>query len=308
MAARPDASISSMRSIRPVFLFALAGCTAAPAPTPAVTVPQVETPLAAPAPAASAAAPFEGFTLRWVAETEREVPELKFRYPQITAPRIPGVNEANARIAAMAKVAHRDILAAHAEGGPFDPSMFYSDANCTAPLTEGGLNVVCHISTFPGGAHGKPDIASVTYVVDKGALVELDLMAALDARGRRRIATWVRDDLVRQGASSVDATAPFATTQLTTFSFDESGLYVLFAPYDVGSYAEGPYRVRIGYDQVQEGITRPAVQRLIQAGHDRERATDCSAAGGECMEGCDEGFHPTSLRGCFDSACCVFDR
>jgi hypothetical protein len=130
-------------------------------------------------------------------------------------------------------------------------------------------------SSFSGGAHGMYGCSGVTFEMKNGVPVQVrlaDIFQTQNGRGyAEHLSTLVHKDLKRQGASSMDDIKPaeftnrFATLDGVEFTVRPFGLTFYFNPYDVGSYAEGMYEVRVPWSSLKaylkpNGIARAFVQ------------------------------------------------
>jgi len=133
--------------------------------------------------------------------------------------------------------------------------------NLTAPYslitkTESSYNsprlasLTTNTYVFTGGAHGNFFFRSYTYGAIEGPLRDLQL-GDFFAKG----STWTQDLTfallaklrTRPSASSIDSGAvrEFKADDLKTFSIQADGLTFYFDPYVLGSWADGPQRVKL---------------------------------------------------------------
>ena len=100
---------------------------------------------------------------------------------------------------------------------------------------------------YTGGAHGNSYDFNLNYWWQNGKAKELELSDLFDSRKnwRVKVGRYIRQDLKKQGASWPPKTDPEAVE--TTFTFSPSGVEFHYAPYAVGSYAEGYYRVLVPF-------------------------------------------------------------
>lgn len=116
------------------------------------------------------------------------------------------------------------------------------------------------VFSYTGGAHGNTYFASRNYWIKDGKAVQLKLsdlflpnskfMDTLSGlcinRLKKQKAGWVIGGEVRG----------FKEEELGVFALSPAGLVFAFAPYAVGSYAEGPYFVNIPFSEL-EGLIDP---------------------------------------------------
>jgi len=116
-------------------------------------------------------------------------------------------------------------------------------------------NLVTNTYVFTGGAHGNYFFRSYTFGAVEGPLRELKL-ADFFAKGSK----WTQDLTfalltklrTRPSASSVESGAvrEFHEEDLKTFSIQPDGLTFYFDPYVLGSWADGPQRVKLSIEQL----------------------------------------------------------
>ncbi len=108
---------------------------------------------------------------------------------------------------------------------------------------------------YSGGAHGNCWFAAENYAWRDGKLVTLELAQLFDGKSPyiKRLADLCTKDLKRQHASWPEQMT-FTAKSPPIFNITSAGLRFTFAPYEVGSYAEGTYTVIIPYDQIADLI------------------------------------------------------
>ena len=104
---------------------------------------------------------------------------------------------------------------------------------------------------YTGGAHGNSYDFNLNYWWYNGKAKELSLSDLFDPQKKWRstVGRYIRQNLKKQGASWPPKTDPEAVK--TTFTFSPSGVEFHYAPYAVGSYAEGYYHVLVPYSVLQ---------------------------------------------------------
>lgn len=123
-------------------------------------------------------------------------------------------------------------------------------------LTPTMLSVRLDFYAYTGGAHPNTWYAFATWAWDDDAdeWRSADACSALRSLGYRcdpgALRSAITDDLRSQEAAwvvegSVDATTPWL---LDPFTVTTRGLQFDYAPYDVGPYAQGPFRVLLPFD------------------------------------------------------------
>lgn len=138
--------------------------------------------------------------------------------------------------------------------------------NAIAPMTQDGSVEVIHCSprlvsllvsryTYTGGAHGNTDFLPLTWMWADGAPFHLDLADLFtDAKAMIEVKARCAEDLIRQGASEAAQVEAKPDAFFKTFCVSRNGLGVQFAPYAVGSYAEGSFHVTIPWSRLTRFI------------------------------------------------------
>lgn len=120
---------------------------------------------------------------------------------------------------------------------------------------------------FTGGAHGNTGLQGRNFILDgtevreftlselfrRGTDWESALSAACVTQLRAREASGVTDN----------PTKTFSRKDLSTFTLDESGLAIHFAPYEVGSYAEGSFHIFVPWSEVRQLLDSNGPARFI---------------------------------------------
>lgn len=114
--------------------------------------------------------------------------------------------------------------------------------------------------SYTGGAHGNTFFVSSTYWIKDGKAVQLKLADLFlpNASYMKVLSDYCINDLRKKGAGWVVSgeLKEFKEEDLDVFAVSPRGIMFAFAPYAVGSYAEGPYFVEIRYDEL-EGVLNP---------------------------------------------------
>lgn len=111
---------------------------------------------------------------------------------------------------------------------------------------------------FTGGAHGNTDFLPLTWIWVDGAPFHLDVADLFTdpAAALVEIKARCAEDLTRQGASEAAQVETKPDTFFNTFCVSRNGLGIAFAPYAVGSYAEGTFHVTIPWTRLLRFIDR----------------------------------------------------
>jgi hypothetical protein len=122
---------------------------------------------------------------------------------------------------------------------------------------------------YTGGAHGNGGSSGLNFVADNGKARELQLADQFvpGSKWEKRLSDLCLTDLKNQGATSVvNGTMTNLTfSDLPAFNVSPAGLIVYFAPYAVGSYAEGEFEVILPWQSLRgyfRSNSLPAWQRL----------------------------------------------
>ena len=118
--------------------------------------------------------------------------------------------------------------------------------------------VETQLYSYTGGAHGYGGTFASLVDLRSGRIVPPSAVFKPGADWLRSITAMVGADLRKQFVERPgfdDALDPANLTKLMTdparWLFKANGLRILFNPYDVGSYASGPYTVDIPYDRIR---------------------------------------------------------
>lgn len=116
------------------------------------------------------------------------------------------------------------------------------------------------VFSYTGGAHGNTFFVSSTYWIKDGKAVRLKLADFFlpNAAYMKVLSDYCINDLREKGAQWVVSgeLKEFKEEDLRVFAVSPRGIMFAFAPYAVGSYAEGPYFVEIDYDEL-DGVLNP---------------------------------------------------
>lgn len=112
---------------------------------------------------------------------------------------------------------------------------------------------------YAGGAHGNATTSAITYDFEDGTLRELALDDLFDLeKGYDVLSDAVMNGLRKAGASNVlnNSVTQVTLEQMSRFVVSPQGLTTIFDPYEMGSYAEGAYRVTVPWKQLA-GVVKP---------------------------------------------------
>jgi hypothetical protein len=111
------------------------------------------------------------------------------------------------------------------------------------------------VYSYSGGAHGNTNFISLNYWIREGKAVELELADLfLPNSGYMKVLSdYCINDLRKKGAGWVVNGEIKSLTEkdLSVFALSPRNITFAFAPYAVGSYAEGPYFVQIPYSELE---------------------------------------------------------
>jgi Protein of unknown function (DUF3298)/Deacetylase PdaC len=119
---------------------------------------------------------------------------------------------------------------------------------------------------YTGGAHGNFGFADHTFLQKDGKVERLefrDLFA--ENADLSPLATFVKDDLSNQEASFIpeDFNAQ-SLEDLSAFTLSPKGITFHFAPYAVGSYAEGDYEVTVPFEEVKDRLRSEIAAEFLE--------------------------------------------
>jgi hypothetical protein len=128
-------------------------------------------------------------------------------------------------------------------------------------------------SSYSGGAHGMYGYGGMTFEIKNGLPVRVllsDIFQVQNGSGyAEHLSSLVRKDLKRQGASFIDDAKPaeftrrFTQAEGVNFTVRPFGLTFYFNPYDVGSYAEGAFEVRVPWSSLKKYLKPDGIARYF---------------------------------------------
>ena len=196
-------------------------------------------------------------------EESSDLMEFAYAYP-IEAAKVPRLAEwfdadrATKRDALMAE-SRRDKAAADKEGFPYRPHS-HSQSWQRVTDTPRFLSLSSEIATYTGGAHGMTNFATLLWDRNSGERrAPLDLFtssAAFDAAIRDDFCAAIKRakaakgiEMPAEGEESVFATCPPASAQTIWLGSSDGRhldrMTIAIAPYEIGAYAEGDYRINV---------------------------------------------------------------
>ena len=273
-------SLRSATALAPV-IFLLGACSSEPAQTTA------EKTAAASVPGAPPGAVDDVKAANAKASDVKEnsdLMEFAYAYP-IEAAKIPRLAEwldadrATQRDALIAQ-ARRDQAAAEKEGFPFRP---HSHLQSWKRITDTPrfLSLSSEVSTYTGGAHGMTAFATLLWDRNSGERrAPLDLFtspAAFDAAIRDDFCAAIKRAKAAKGIAppaagedSVFATCPPASAQTLWLGSSDGRhldrMTIAIAPYEIGAYAEGDYRINVPVTPALVRAVKPEYARDFRVG------------------------------------------
>jgi hypothetical protein len=113
------------------------------------------------------------------------------------------------------------------------------------------INLKEFLFIYEGGAHGMPGEIWKVFIKDenqkKYVQIKLSDIINLNGKCEKNLRQAIYKDLKNQNASSSENIFQQDLT-LDNFYLDQKTIVFVFNPYEVGSFAEGIYRVEISYD------------------------------------------------------------
>ena len=210
--------------------------------------------------------------------------EFAYAYP-IEAAKIPGLAEwldkdrATQRDALIAE-SRRDKAAAEKAGFPYRPhSHFQAWKRITD--TPRFLSLSSEIATYTGGAHGMMTFATLLWDRNSGERrAPLDLFtsgAAFDAAIRDDFCAAIKRAKAAKGIAppaegeeSVFAACPPASAQTVWLGSSDGRhldrMTIAIAPYEIGAYAEGDYRINVPVTAALVRAVKPEYARDFRVG------------------------------------------
>ncbi len=127
------------------------------------------------------------------------------------------------------------------------------------------------VFSYTGGAHGNTYFVSLNYWIREGKAVKLGLADLFMPNSGyvKVLSNYCVNDLRKKGAAWIvngEITA-FQEKDLSVFALSPDGITFAFAPYAVGSYAEGPYFVVIPYSELESVLNKTGpLKRFLEQG------------------------------------------
>lgn len=189
----------------------------------------------------------------------------------------PAMRDISARVRSMAErdIARIENLAiADGAAGAEPPHAIHMTCR-PALVTDRLVSIACDTYTYTGGAHGLHGTTGHNYLLSRANAQPIELPAILAKEASLAVADLCIGDLREQGATFiVDGTTSTSdvASYLENFTITPEGVVFHFAPYSVGSYAEGDYEVLLDFSRLgprlRDSDARTAIERGT-SGHDR---------------------------------------
>ena len=126
---------------------------------------------------------------------------------------------------------------------------FYSDSL---------ISLIGEVYEFTGGAHGNTNFMSSNYAIKEGraSLLKLSDLFEPGSDYIKAISKYCMDELLVKRAGWVvnGELTSLSEKDLSVFALSPEGIKFAFAPYAVGSYAEGPYFVTVPFNELRSMI------------------------------------------------------
>jgi hypothetical protein len=293
--------------------FLASACTepaAAPPPSVPVTAPA---PAPAPEPAEDEPAEVRASKRELSLEHDRAeigatIPVLKSNDPALQR----ALDTINGKLAKMANDAMKGMAEQATEEGDSIPAelSFALDLTCEpSTLQEDLVSILCTFDTYSGGAHPNRNFRSRNFTIDGGKVYEIDLATLMSGKpATQSLGQYATNDLKKKKASFVED-GPLPADKLEVFTIEKEGLHLHFAPYVVGSYAEGAYDFLLHWDEAENLIRRsPHLRPVLGLARSApKRIKTCEEHAGACEKACGVGFnHVSEATGCAEGTmCCV---
>lgn len=217
-------------------------------------------------------------------EEKSELMEFAYSYP-LEAAQIPRLAEwldsdRAARRDALIAESRRDEALAKKEGFPYRPHSHLQTWQ-RVTNTPRFLSLSSEIDTYTGGAHGMTNFDTLIWDRNTGEKrAPLDLFAsggAFDAAIRDDFCAAIKRAKAAKGiqppheeSDPVFAECPPASAQTVWLGSSDGRhidrLTIAIAPYEIGAYAEGDYRINLPVTAKLMAVVRPAYARDFRAG------------------------------------------
>lgn len=210
-------------------------------------------------------------------ETAAPHAHLRATYPYVR-PHVPGAMKVNAALHKLLAKGQVGFLATAAagvaelaeEGLPL-PHIFPWEerSECTIQVLSPALISLLITSwTYAGGAHGSLHFIGLNWHLTDGQATPLhlaDLFPGPDTRWQRLLLNHVTAELKEKKATAILHGQRLELSDMAIFTLSPRGLSLWFAPYAVGSYAEGPFTVTLPLDRISEFLPAESPVRHLLA-------------------------------------------
>ncbi|MBN1616310.1 MAG: DUF3298 domain-containing protein [Spirochaetales bacterium] len=128
------------------------------------------------------------------------------------------------------------------------------------------VSIVFFVHEYSGGAHGNFRYRTVNIVNSLSGEEELSLQALFSKpdAAQKIISHIIMEALQEEEAFFVSngmiEDVPFS--KIRQFSIGTDGITILFAPYEVGSYAQGAFEVLVPYNEIKEYLKPSFIQKI----------------------------------------------
>lgn len=132
-------------------------------------------------------------------------------------------------------------------------------------LNDKILSLTQTLYQFTGGAHGGTVIRGRNFDLSTGTELKLhDVLAS--EKSLAKIAELCRADLEKQHTFEerwmMEGTDPKEPNNYSGFWFSKEGLHINFGQYQIASYAEGMFEVKIPYDQLNDVLSTEILAKV----------------------------------------------
>lgn len=249
----------------------LAGCTSTPPPAVVADVPAATDELVVPAPAPE---PTSTIYVRLEHVERSDDIEVETSIPILSSPN-PELKRALAEITADLRdvvarnVSRVETLAAEEGAMRLGGQRYALHITCLpALLSDAVVSISCDAWEYMGGAHGLHGTTGHNYLITNAGAEPVELADLLERPDEsvEAIAQLALSDLREQGATLVvDGIVPKLDARyLQNFTLTPDGLVFHFAPYIVGSYAEGDYEVTVSHAKLTPLLRRGEPSRALR--------------------------------------------
>ncbi|MEC0124424.1 DUF3298 and DUF4163 domain-containing protein [Paenibacillus pabuli] len=131
--------------------------------------------------------------------------------------------------------------------------------NTTAQTKYNQTNLLSIVYTdynFRGGAHGYEEVTTYNFDLTTGTRLYLDQVVPTNKQAVN-LAEGIESDLKRNESVFPESFYNFPLYNTSSFYYQNTGIVIVFNPYEVGPYAAGFIEVKVPFSKIQSEPSRP---------------------------------------------------